>query len=182
MRAYRKEHRDEIKKYEQEHNEERKLVYKKSYYLHREKRIESAKKRGLEYRPLHKKEAYEYHKKYVKKYKDKYGIGISTITRYGLKLALEIYEKFNRKCSQCGGENNLVIHHLDRKGLNYERLGLNPNNDPKNLVILCNRCHSSIHGKQGKGVKHGPFTEEHKRRISEGKKRAFKMKLLTESK
>ncbi len=90
----------------------------------------------------------EYSKKYAKKIKDKYGIGVNTIKRYGLKLALNIYDKFGRKCSQCGEENNLTIHHINGKGWNYEINGLEPDNSIENLQILCRKCHGSLHGKE----------------------------------
>ena len=80
-------------------------------------------------------------------------MGAGTIWRYGFKLSLKIYEKYNRKCKFCGEENDLTLHHLDNKGRNYINEGLKPNNDIKNLILICRRCHGSIHGKQGKGIK-----------------------------
>jgi hypothetical protein len=43
----------------------------------------------------------------------------------------------DKYCKMCGDEANLV-HHID---LNKN------NNDINNLILLCNSCHSSIHGK-----------------------------------
>ena len=80
--------------------------------------------------------------------KDKYGLGTGTVSRYGFRLALKIYDKFNRKCSMCGSEYDLTIHHLDHKGRNFENQGLKPNNSEDNLVVVCRRCHGSIHGKE----------------------------------
>jgi 5-methylcytosine-specific restriction endonuclease McrA len=91
-------------------------------------------------------------KEYAKEKKkyQKYGLGIATIKLYGFKLALEIYESFKRKCSQCGEINDLTIHHLDNKGTNFSNLGLKKlmNNDIKNLVLLCRSCHGRIHAYQ----------------------------------
>lgn len=92
-------------------------------------------------------------------YKDKiekYGLGAGTINRYGFKLALEIYDKFNRKCAYCDKVNDLTIHHLDHKGRNYYNNGLKPNNEIKNLIVLCRKCHGSLHGKEGRGIPKTP--------------------------
>ena len=66
-----------------------------------------------------------------------------------MKIGLVVYDKFERKCSQCGGENDLTIHHLDGNGRNNEESGLPVNNELDNLILICRRCHGSIHGKQG---------------------------------
>ena len=88
-----------------------------------------------------------------KEIKDKYGLGAGTIARYGFRLALKIYEKYYRKCVFCGNENDLTLHHLDRKGRNYENKGLKPNNNEDNLILICRKCHGSIHG--GEAGKYG---------------------------
>ena len=43
---------------------------------------------------------------------------------------------FNNKCSECGGNKGLRIHHEDEDSLN---------NDIKNLSLLCSRCHGLKH-------------------------------------
>ncbi len=96
------------------------------------------------------------------KYMKKYGIGYSTIRRFGLKLALFVYDRASRKCEICGNENNLTIHHKNNKGINLEHTGHKElvDNSLDNLIVLCRKCHGSIHGKQGKGILHntnGPF-------------------------
>lgn len=91
--------------------------------------------------------------KWCKSVEDKHGIGINTITRYGVELAVEIYDKYDRKCYVCGSEENLSIHHIDGKGRNYENRGLKPNNSLNNLQLLCVSCHSSISGKYGSMVR-----------------------------
>lgn len=86
--------------------------------------------------------------KRFKEIKEKYGIGARAVKTYGLKLALEIYDRAGRKCEKCGEKNDLTIHHKDRKGRNNENKGLKMNNRKSNLMILCRKCHGSIHGKQ----------------------------------
>lgn len=84
-----------------------------------------------------------------------YGIGRRTISTYGLRMALFIYDRAGRKCEQCGEENDLTIHHKDRNGRNNLNKGLPQNNNVKNLVVLCRRCHGSIHGKQNRKKRGG---------------------------
>lgn len=78
----------------------------------------------------------------------KYGISAKQIEKYGFKLALEVYEKYNKKCSVCGTQNYLAIHHIDGKGSNYVKLGLKPNNSLDNLQLICRTCHNKIHLKK----------------------------------
>ncbi len=106
-------------------------------------------------------------------FKKRYKLGWGTIQLYGLKLALKVYEKYRRKCKRCGSNNRLIIHHLDGKGTNLlkkNRKGIN--NNFKNLILLCQKCHTSIHMKKiwkkrkKEGFKFAPLSEEHKRKIS----------------
>lgn len=91
---------------------------------------------------------------YDKRLKEKYGIGRRTITLYGLKLALEVYDRAKRKCENCGSEYDLTIHHIDHRGRNFINKGLTPNNTSNNLQVLCRSCHGRIHGSQhGKKVR-----------------------------
>lgn len=83
--------------------------------------------------------------------KERYGISVATIKRYGLKLALAVYDKCSRKCVECEETNDLTIHHIDNHGRHDEERGLTPNHSIDNLVILCRKCHGSIHGKQSLG-------------------------------
>ena len=78
----------------------------------------------------------------------KYGLSVRSISDYGLKLALLIYDRANRRCEKCGSENDLMVHHKDGKGRNYMTRGLKPNNNPDNLTIWCDSCHSSFHAKK----------------------------------
>jgi len=85
------------------------------------------------------------HKKERKEARQRYGISLMTIQEYGLKLALEIYDRAGRKCEICGNINNLLIHHKNNKGTNYRKRGLKPNNTSKNLQVLCWHCHGRLH-------------------------------------
>lgn len=47
-----------------------------------------------------------------------------------------ILDRDGQRCTICGGEQDLHIHHLDR----------NPtNDDPANLLTLCGICHARVH-------------------------------------
>jgi len=89
-----------------------------------------------------------YYKKWYQNLKEKYGLGAGTITTYGFKLAIAVYDKFNRKCYKCGEVNDLTIHHLDGNGSNLRKKGLKMNNNIDNLVIICRKCHGKIHGRE----------------------------------
>jgi predicted HNH restriction endonuclease len=47
-----------------------------------------------------------------------------------------------------GEVNDLTIHHLDGKGRHNAERGLEVNNSSNNLIVLCRKCHGSIHGKE----------------------------------
>lgn len=85
--------------------------------------------------------------------KELFGISVRTIARYSFKVAIEVYDRAKRKCEICGEINDLTIHHKDRKGRNRENKKLKQNNNIENLMVLCRKCHGSIHGKQAKGIK-----------------------------
>jgi hypothetical protein len=88
-----------------------------------------------------------------RKRKEKKGLSFSTIRIYGFELALSVYEKYQRKCTTCKSELGLTIHHKDNKGVNYMEKGKQPNNSPDNLILLCRKCHGSIHGKQSQQMR-----------------------------
>ena len=46
-------------------------------------------------------------------------------------------------CELCGSTYRLAVHHRDGKN---GKLGKPMNNAPKNLVVLCIKCHSAVHG------------------------------------
>lgn len=70
----------------------------------------------------------------------KYGIGPKQIEKYGFKLCLEIYNKYNRECSICKTKDRLAIHHIDFSGQTDS-----PNNTLDNLQLICIKCHCSLH-------------------------------------
>ena len=117
--------------------------------------------RGSENRKKYKKYFNEYREKNREKNREKdreakslYGIGRRTIATFGFKLALQVYDEAERKCSQCKSEYDLTIHHLDGNGRHNQEKGLPMNNEKNNLIVLCRKCHGSIHGKQrGKLIK-----------------------------
>lgn len=49
------------------------------------------------------------------------------------------------KCQNCGSEKFLRIHHIDNQGRRAQNLGQKPNNDPKNLMVVCQSCHLGHH-------------------------------------
>lgn len=74
---------------------------------------------------------------------NKYGLTVTSIQKYGFKKALEVWEKYDKKCSSCGSENCLVVHHIDGSGKTE-----NPNNSLNNLELLCVKCHGIISANQ----------------------------------
>lgn len=89
------------------------------------------------------KELLEKQRQYSRKY-----IKNNPNMRHRYKKYCDVYKKYNDKYSECGNKNNLHIHHIDRRGSNYEKIGFDPNDDRSNLIVLCRTCHGKIHGKQ----------------------------------
>lgn len=56
------------------------------------------------------------------------------------------YSKRGKKCVVCGEprDDKLNIHHKDG---NNGRMGKSLNNDPDNLVVLCDSCHPKFHNR-----------------------------------
>ena len=71
----------------------------------------------------------------------------STLNLWGFDLIFKVYQKI-KSCSVCGRTNDLVIHHIDGRGINYLRKGLEPNNSLDNLTLMCHHCHNSYHTKK----------------------------------
>jgi len=93
-------------------------------------------------------------KKYRELASKKYRVSISAIAHHSLKVAIAVFDKYNRKCNRCGSTERLAIHHIDGKGRNYTEAKLRPNNNIDNLELLCIRCHGKIHGEMsGRGHK-----------------------------
>ena len=82
------------------------------------------------------------------KMRDKYGFSTKTMARFGLKTALEVYDKYNRKCAKCDVDYDLTIHHIDHNGRNSQDKGEYVNNDIDNLILLCRRCHGRLHSRE----------------------------------
>jgi predicted restriction endonuclease len=61
--------------------------------------------------------------------------------RFGVADRGEILKLFDNKCVLCGSTKNLAIHHIDNNG----RRKKTPNNDPKNLSVICHLCHYKTH-------------------------------------
>ena len=139
------------KKCEQERNKKHNLENPDYAEKHREysNKFRKSEKGVAYYKGYIQNRQYIYHKYIDKSLPFKMG----TINRYGVKLALAVYEKYNNKCSICGSDYRLAIHHIDRNGRNNINKGLPANNDIENLQLLCIRCHGSIHGKQNPGRK-----------------------------
>jgi len=60
----------------------------------------------------------------------------------------KVWEKYNNKCAHCFSDNSLQIHHIqyDAPKKNGERTKPSEkNNDIKNLILLCVKCHNKVH-------------------------------------
>jgi len=47
------------------------------------------------------------------------------------------FNEHGRECSECDSSEAIEVHHID---------GDRNNNEPENLLPLCRRCHSKVHG------------------------------------
>ena len=103
--------------------------WRKYYYKEKEYHIERAKK----YYSKNKEKVKVWNNKATYKYKDK--------TRYDGKRK-EILSQHNNKCDLCGYVGKLSIHHID--GVSYWN-SIKANNEPDNLMVLCNSCHTKLH-------------------------------------
>jgi hypothetical protein len=112
-------------------------------------------KMTLEEKVLHKETMYGYQKVIRAKIKDIYGFGSGMLWRYGLKILIPIYKKYNNCCANCYKKTDLTIHHIDGKGRNYINKGLKPNNKLINLILICRSCHGKIDGRKSKGKSKG---------------------------
>lgn len=92
---------------------------------------------------------YAYVKKNRIRWSKLYNVSISAIAHHGLRIARQVFDKYNRKCNKCGSTERLSIHHIDGKGRHYQEFGFKPNNNLDNLELLCLKCHGMIHGKIG---------------------------------
>lgn len=67
-----------------------------------------------------------------------------------------------KKCELCESINNLCIHHKDNNGRNALNKKLRPNNNPDNLIVLCQSCHGKLHYSLRKIDNYGRFKKEKK--------------------
>lgn len=95
-----------------------------------------------------KEKAVAYNKKRRFEVRDKYGLGAGTVSRYGFRTALDVYNKCGRKCVECNSKLDLTIHHKDHNGRNNYEKSLEMNNNIDNLVLLCRSCHGRLHAKK----------------------------------
>lgn len=66
--------------------------------------------------------------------------------RYGVDDRESLLKKHNGVCENCGiKKSRLVIHHIDNNGRRAEMLGEKANNDPQNIMLVCDSCHVSHH-------------------------------------
>jgi 5-methylcytosine-specific restriction endonuclease McrA len=65
--------------------------------------------------------------------------------RFGFSSREEFIRSRGGCCENCGGTNWLIIHHIDNRGRKVQNRGEKPNNDPNNLMVLCNGCHTRYH-------------------------------------
>lgn len=71
----------------------------------------------------------------------------------GWKGGIQTYRKkaweyFEKKCSECGSENNLEIHHINSN--RYD-------NRLENLKPVCRKCHQKLDGRISRRSKKGNF-------------------------
>lgn len=73
-------------------------------------------------------------------YCERFAIPIRVREKYALpgwkSVRNSILERDGQRCTVCGGEQDLHIHHLDRDPTN---------DDPANLTTLCGICHARVH-------------------------------------
>lgn len=69
-----------------------------------------------------------------------YSFSQAQVYRYGFDICFDVYEKFDHKCLECGSQEYLNIHHIDKSGQTD-----NPNNSLDNLQLLCRSCHARLH-------------------------------------
>ena len=74
---------------------------------------------------------------------NKYGLTVTSIQKYGFEKAVQIWERYDRKCSVCGSPDYLAVHHIDGSGNTDHR-----NDDIDNLQLICQSCHMSLHSSE----------------------------------
>jgi len=65
--------------------------------------------------------------------------------RYGVEDREIILKRFNYACANCGKTpSRPMIHHIDNRGRKVDGIS-KPNNDSKNLMVVCPGCHLAHH-------------------------------------
>mgnify|MGYP001569516764 CR=1 FL=1 len=64
------------------------------------------------------------------------------------KIQLQVWTRDNWKCSQCGTDKKLCVHHKDKSGDWWKQK--KANNELSNLQTLCLSCHAKHHWKEAK--------------------------------
>jgi len=132
-----------IAKYDRYKNKKKRDIYLKEWRRKNRKRLYQY---NLDWRSKNPDKHYKYSKN-SDYFKNASPISKNCLYRHGLN-AIIIYKKYNKKCAYCGQNWDLTIHHLDNQGRNKIKKGLKPNNNINNLILICRKCHGSIHGKQ----------------------------------
>lgn len=115
---------------------------KKWVQSHKEKYNESLRKTYHKYHDRNKKRILAYYYKL----KERFGMSPATVYRNGgIEIVRAVFKKYNNKCSNCGTENKIHIHHIDNQGRHNSNKGVKPNNSLNNLILLCVRCHAIRH-------------------------------------
>jgi 5-methylcytosine-specific restriction endonuclease McrA len=69
---------------------------------------------------------------------------MKTFYRLKKEIGNAVLIKYDNKCTNCGTEKNLCVHHIIKMNPDDERY-----NDIENLTVLCRPCHLSHHRKEG---------------------------------
>ena len=101
------------------------------------------------------KEQYNKHKEKYAELKSKTDLVHKDKLRFSSNKK-HVLERDGYRCTDCGIEKGLTIHHKDRSGSSEK-----PNNDMDNLVTLCRSCHMRYHS----GENNGQFIQISKEQI-----------------
>lgn len=101
-----------------------------------------------------KKEQYYKHKEQYAALKSKTDLAYKDEIRFsGNKKS--VLERDGHKCTQCGYDEGLIVHHIDHSGSSE-----NPNNEMSNLTTLCRSCHMRHHASGENSSAFIPLTKE----------------------
>lgn len=60
------------------------------------------------------------------------------------QLKVDLFDYRGRICEKCSSKYNLHVHHLTYKNIFNE--------EPEDLIILCDKCHKTAHGNKPKTI------------------------------